>query len=33
MTPIRAHVEDLLPDVLSGAIEPGRVFDAEMPLA
>jgi threonine dehydrogenase-like Zn-dependent dehydrogenase len=25
--PVRAYVEDLLPDVLEGRIEPGRVFD------
>jgi threonine dehydrogenase-like Zn-dependent dehydrogenase len=25
--PVRAYVEDLLPDVLDGRIEPGRVFD------
>lgn len=27
MAPVRAYVEELLPDVLSGAIQPGRVFD------
>jgi len=25
--PVRAYIEDLLPDVLDGNIEPGRVFD------
>lgn len=25
--PVRAYIEDLLPDVLHGTIEPGRVFD------
>ena len=25
--PVRAYIEDLLPDVLEGRIEPGRVFD------
>jgi len=25
--PVRAYVEELLPDVLEGRIEPGRVFD------
>ena len=25
--PVRAYIEDLLPDVLEGNIEPGRVFD------
>jgi threonine dehydrogenase-like Zn-dependent dehydrogenase len=25
--PVRAYIEELLPDVLEGKIEPGRVFD------
>jgi len=25
--PIRAYIEELLPDVIEGRIEPGRVFD------
>ena len=25
--PVRAYMEELLPDVLEGRIEPGRVFD------
>jgi threonine dehydrogenase-like Zn-dependent dehydrogenase len=25
--PVRAYIEELLPDVLDGRIEPGRVFD------
>ena len=25
--PVRAYVDELLPDVLHGRIEPGRVFD------
>jgi threonine dehydrogenase-like Zn-dependent dehydrogenase len=25
--PARAYIEDLLPDVLDGTIQPGRVFD------
>lgn len=25
--PVRAYIEDLLPDVLDGTVEPGRVFD------
>jgi threonine dehydrogenase-like Zn-dependent dehydrogenase len=25
--PARAYIEELLPDVLDGSIEPGRVFD------
>jgi threonine dehydrogenase-like Zn-dependent dehydrogenase len=33
MAPARAHIPELLPDVLSGAIHPGRVFDLELPLA
>ena len=27
VAPARAYIEDLLPDVLEGRIEPGRVFD------
>jgi threonine dehydrogenase-like Zn-dependent dehydrogenase len=30
--PVRAYIEDLLPDVLGGNIEPGRVFDRTVPL-
>ncbi|MGW2507372.1 IMP dehydrogenase, partial [Streptomyces sp. NPDC001588] len=26
--PARASIDQLLPDILSGAIEPGKVFDA-----
>jgi threonine dehydrogenase-like Zn-dependent dehydrogenase len=25
--PVRAYIEELIPDVLEGKIEPGRVFD------
>ena len=25
--PARAYIEELLPDILEGKIEPGRVFD------
>ncbi len=32
MAPARAYIEELLPDVLSRAIDPGRVFDLELPL-
>ncbi len=32
VAPVRAYIDELLPDVLSGAIEPGRVFDLELPL-
>ena len=27
VAPVRAYINDLLPDVLAGRIEPGRVFD------
>lgn len=27
LAPVRAYIEDLLPDVLEGRIDPGRVFD------
>ena len=30
--PVRAYIEDLLPDVLEGNIEPGRVFDRTVDL-
>jgi threonine dehydrogenase-like Zn-dependent dehydrogenase len=30
--PARAYMEELLPDVLEGTIEPGRVFDRSVPL-
>ncbi len=30
--PVRAYIEELLPDVLEGRIEPGRVFDRVMGL-
>src|SRR5665647_1456407 len=33
VAPVRGYVEELLPEVLSGAINPGRVFDLELPLA
>jgi threonine dehydrogenase-like Zn-dependent dehydrogenase len=33
LAPARAYVEELLPDVLDGTIEPGRVFDRSVPLA
>jgi threonine dehydrogenase-like Zn-dependent dehydrogenase len=32
MAPARKYIPELLPDVLSGAIDPGRVFDLELPL-
>ena len=30
--PVRAYIEELLPDVLEGWIEPGRVFDRTVDL-
>ena len=30
---VRDYIAELLPEVLDGTISPGRVFDAEMPLA
>jgi threonine dehydrogenase-like Zn-dependent dehydrogenase len=30
--PARAYIEELLPDVLDGTIEPGRVFDRTVDL-
>ncbi|MRG59129.1 zinc-binding dehydrogenase [Agromyces sp. CFH 90414] len=33
VAPVRGYIEELLPDVRSGAISPGRVFDLELPLA
>ncbi len=33
VAPVRGYLPELLPDVLSGAINPGRVFDLELPLA
>jgi threonine dehydrogenase-like Zn-dependent dehydrogenase len=27
VAPARAYIEELLPDILDGRIEPGRVFD------
>jgi len=32
VAPVRAYIPELLDDVLSGAIDPGRVFDLELPL-
>ena len=32
VAPVRAYLPELLADVLSGAIDPGRVFDLELPL-
>jgi threonine dehydrogenase-like Zn-dependent dehydrogenase len=33
VAPVRNYVEELLPEVLSGALQPGKVFDLELPLA
>ncbi len=33
VAPVRAYLPELLDDVLSGAIDPGRVFDRTLPLA
>ena len=30
--PVRAYIEELLPDVLDGTVDPGRVFDSEIAL-
>lgn len=30
--PVRAYIDELLPDILDGTIEPGRVFDRTVPL-
>lgn len=32
IAPARAYIEELLPDVLEGRIEPGRVFDRTITL-
>jgi threonine dehydrogenase-like Zn-dependent dehydrogenase len=33
VAPVRNYIEELLPEVLDGTINPGRVFDLELPLA
>jgi threonine dehydrogenase-like Zn-dependent dehydrogenase len=33
VAPVRNYIEELLPDVLSRTIRPGRVFDLELPLS
>ncbi|MEJ1155326.1 zinc-dependent alcohol dehydrogenase family protein [Microbacterium marmarense] len=33
VAPVRGYIEALLPDVRSGAIQPGKVFDLVLPLA
>lgn len=32
IAPARAYIEELLPEVLDGTLNPGRVFDSEIPL-
>ena len=32
IAPARAYIEELLPDVLAGRLEPGRVFDRTIAL-
>lgn len=32
VAPARAYIEELMPDVLDGTIEPGRVFDRTVSL-
>jgi hypothetical protein len=32
VAPARAYIEELMPDILDGTIEPGRVFDRSIPL-
>ena len=32
VAPVRGYIEELLPDVRSGSITPGKVFDLELPL-
>lgn len=33
VAPVRNYIEELLPEVLDGRLNPGRVFDLELPLA
>lgn len=33
VAPVRNYIEELLPEVLDGSIDPGRVFDLQLPLA
>ena len=33
IAPVRGYMAELLPDVLNGSINPGRVFDLQLPLA
>lgn len=33
VAPVRNYIEELLPEVLAGKLQPGRVFDLELPLS
>ncbi|MGV3713600.1 MAG: IMP dehydrogenase, partial [Pseudolysinimonas sp.] len=33
VAPVRNYIEELLPEVLAGKLQPGRVFDFELPLS
>ena len=33
MAPARTYIPELLPDGADGAMQPGKVFDLELPLA
>jgi hypothetical protein len=33
VAPVRNYVDELLPEVLSGTLQPGKVFDLELPLS
>ncbi|SDT48605.1 zinc-dependent alcohol dehydrogenase family protein [Actinoplanes derwentensis] len=33
VAPVRGYIEELLPEVLDGRIQPGKVFDLELPLS
>ena len=32
LAPVRAYIDELLPDILEGRIQPGRVFDRTVSL-
>ena len=32
VAPVRAYIDRLLPGILAGTVDPGRVFDVELPL-
>jgi threonine dehydrogenase-like Zn-dependent dehydrogenase len=33
VAPVRNYIEELLPEVLDGRLQPGKVFDLELPLS